>query len=68
MADPQIITTLTAKRNELEARIASYEAEIERLRQSIVAINGTLAIFSTTGECPSGGAWWCGIFESEAII
>lgn len=54
MADPQIITTLTAKRNELEARIAAYEAEIEKLRQSIVAINGTLAIFSTTGEVRTG--------------
>ena len=54
MADPQIISTLTTKRNELEARIASYEAEIEKLRHSIVAINGTLAIFTTTGEVRTG--------------
>lgn len=50
MADPQIINTLANKRNEIEARIAAYEMEIERCRCDLAAVNATLALFAQEGE------------------
>jgi hypothetical protein len=50
MAEPQIVTTLTNKRNEIEARIAAYEREIENARRDLATINATLALFLQEGE------------------
>lgn len=50
MAEPQIVTTLTNKRNEIEARIVAYEREIENARRDLAAINATLALFLQNGE------------------
>lgn len=50
MADPQIVVTLTGKRNEIEARIAAYEAEIKRCQYDLASINATLALFKQEGE------------------
>ncbi len=50
MAEPQIVTTLTNKRNEIESRIAAYEREIENARRDLATINATLVLFQQDGE------------------
>jgi hypothetical protein len=50
MAEPHVVSTLTNKRNEIEARIAAYEREIENARRDLAAINATLALFLQEGE------------------
>jgi len=49
MAEPQIITTLTAKRNEIEGRIEAYEREIERCKIDLAAVEATLCLFQSDG-------------------
>lgn len=56
MAEPQIVHTLTNKRNEIEARIAAYEREIENAQRDLSAVNATLALFKQEGDVrPSMG-------------
>lgn len=49
MSNPQIIVTLTNKRNEIEARIETWQREIEAARRDLAAINATMAMFKQDG-------------------
>ena len=44
---PQIIATLKAKRNDIEASIKLYEQKAEQARRDLAHVNATLAIFAT---------------------
>lgn len=46
MADPQLITTLTRKRDEIESAIAAYEKKIEAAKVDLAHVNATLAMFA----------------------
>jgi len=50
MADPQILTTLRRKRDEIESAIASYEARIAAAKRDLTAVNATLHLFELNGE------------------
>src|SRR3990172_2555275 len=50
MAEPQIVTTLTRKRAEIEKAIASYEKRIAQARRDLAHVNATLRMF----EAPEG--------------
>jgi hypothetical protein len=49
MSDPQIIQTLTTKRNQIESRIEAWQREIEAARCDLAAINATMALFKQDG-------------------
>ncbi len=49
MADPQILSTLRRKRDEIESAIAPYEAKIDA-KCDLSAVNATLRIFDLNGE------------------
>jgi hypothetical protein len=50
MADPHILTTLRAKRDQMEAAIRSYEKKVEALRRDLAHVNATLRLFELNGE------------------
>jgi hypothetical protein len=50
MADPQIVTTLRRKRDEMEAAIRAYEKKVEALRRDLSHVNATLRMFELNGE------------------
>lgn len=50
MADPQILSTLRRKRDEIEATIAAYEKRIEAARHDLAAVAATIRLFELTGE------------------
>ncbi|WP_442754489.1 hypothetical protein ACNHKD_16065 [Methylocystis sp. JAN1] len=50
MADPQILTTLRRKRDEMEAAIRAYEKKTEALRRDLAHVNATLRMFEINGE------------------
>jgi hypothetical protein len=50
MAEPQVISTLRRKRDEIEGAIAAYEKKIEAANRDLSAVNATLRIFELTGE------------------
>ena len=49
MADPHILTTLRAKRDQIEAAIKAYDAKAEAARRDLAHINATLALFAVDG-------------------
>lgn len=49
MAEPQIVTTLSNKRDELERIIGSYERAIEAARRDLAHVNATLQLFERDG-------------------
>jgi hypothetical protein len=49
MAEPQIVTTLRSKRDELERVIGSYEKAIEAARRDLAHVNATLQLFERDG-------------------
>ncbi len=49
MAEPQIVTTLRSKRDELERIISSYEKAIEAARHDLAHVNATLQLFERDG-------------------
>jgi hypothetical protein len=49
MAEPQIVTTLSNKRDELERIISSYEKAIEAARRDLAHVNATLQLFEREG-------------------
>lgn len=51
MADPQLITTLTRKRKEIEAAIAGYQRAIDAARKDLAHVNATLRLFKV-GDAP----------------
>ena len=50
MADPQIVTTLTRKRDEIEATIIAYEKRIADAKRDLAAVAATLRLFEMNGE------------------
>lgn len=50
MADPQIVSTLTRKRDEIEAAIATYEKQIEAAKRDLASVAATLRLFEINGE------------------
>jgi hypothetical protein len=50
MAEPQVISTLRRKRDEIERAIGAYEKKIEAARRDLAAVNATLRIFELNGE------------------
>ena len=50
MADPQVITTLRRKRDEIERAIGAYERKVEAARRDLSAVNATLRIFELNGD------------------
>lgn len=50
MADPQIVTTLRRKRDELESLIAAYEKKIEAAHYDLMHVNATLRLFELNGD------------------
>ena len=57
MADTQdinVIKTLTAKRDAIEARLEGYRAEIRRCEADLAVVTATLAIFQREGDYRPG--------------
>lgn len=50
MADPQILTTLRRKRDDIEGVIAAYQRKIEDAKRDLSAVNATLRLFELNGE------------------
>jgi hypothetical protein len=50
MADPHIVTTLTRKRDEIEATIKAYEKKIAEAKRDLSSVNATLRLFKLDGE------------------
>lgn len=50
MADPQVVSTLTRKRDEIERAIATYEKKLTQARFDLAHVNATLRLFKVTGE------------------
>jgi len=50
MADPQILSTLRRKRDDIEAAIASYEKKVEEAKRDLSAVAATIRLFELNGE------------------
>ena len=50
MADPQIITTLMAKREEIETYIGRIEKQLTAARFDLAHVNATIRLFEMNGE------------------
>ncbi len=50
MAEIRTVTTLVAKRNEIEAAIAAYEKRLDQARADLSHINATISIFEASGD------------------
>ena len=50
MANPQILTTLRRKRDDIESAIATYEAKIEEARRDLASVAATIRLFEINGE------------------
>ncbi|QXX75350.1 hypothetical protein [Methylovirgula sp. HY1] len=49
MADPQIVTTLRSKRDDLERIIKAYEGKIKAAQHDLMHVNATLRLFELNG-------------------
>ena len=50
MALPQIVTTLQAKRNEIEAHIAELRRQIEKAERDLSSVTAVLALYEVSPE------------------
>ena len=50
MADPQVVTTLRRKRDEIESAIVTYRAKIQDAERDLCAVTATLRLFELNGE------------------
>ena len=50
MAGPHILTTLRAKRDDIQAAIEAYEAKIEAAKRDLAAVNAILRLYELDGE------------------
>lgn len=50
MADPQILTTLTAKREEIERYVSRIEKQLTAARHDLAHVNATIRLFEMNGE------------------
>lgn len=49
MNQPQVLSTLDAKRREIEAHIGSLERDLEQARRDLSAVLATMKVFSSDG-------------------
>ena len=54
MTEPQVVTTLRRKRDEIERAIAGYEKKLAKARRDLAHVNATLRLFKLgqPGEAP----------------
>ena len=57
MTEIRTLTTLTAKRDEIERSIANYEARLEQARSDLAHINAVITIFAASGDRDSTTAY-----------
>jgi soluble P-type ATPase len=50
VAEIRAVTTLIAKRNEIESVIAAHEKRLDRARADLAYINATISIFEASGD------------------
>src|SRR5579863_9038944 len=50
MAEIRTVTTLTAKRDEIEAAISNYEARLAQARADLAHVNAVISIFEASGD------------------
>jgi hypothetical protein len=50
MAEIRTVTTLTSKRDEIEAAIANYETRLAQARADLSHVNAVISIFEATGD------------------
>ena len=50
MAEIRTVTTLLAKRDEIERSIANYEARLEQARADLSHVNAVISIFEAAGD------------------
>ena len=50
MTEIRTLTTLTAKRDEIESAISNYEARLAQARADLSHINAVISIFEATGD------------------
>lgn len=50
MADPHILTTLSAKREEIERYVARIEKQLAAARHDLAHVNATIRLFEMNGE------------------
>src|ERR1700689_1773208 len=50
MSEIRTVTTLVAKRDEIERSIANYEARLEQARADLSHVNAVISIFEATGD------------------
>jgi hypothetical protein len=50
MAEPHVISTLTRKRDEIEATIKAYEKKIVAAKRDLASVNATLRLFKLDGQ------------------
>jgi len=50
MSDPQVVNTLNAKRESIEAYIADMERKIEEARSDLAHVLATIRLFAAEGE------------------
>jgi hypothetical protein len=57
MAEIRTVTTLVAKRNEIESAIAAYEKRLDQARADLAHVNATISIFEASGDRDSTTAY-----------
>ena len=57
MAEIRTVTTLIAKRDEIERSIANYEARLEQARADLSHVNAVISIFEAAGDRDSTTAY-----------
>jgi hypothetical protein len=50
MADPQVLSTLRRKRDDIEAAIATYRKKIDEAERDLSAVAATIRLFELNGE------------------
>ena len=50
MTEIRTVTTLTAKRDEIERSIVNYEARLEQARADLSHVNAVISIFEAAGD------------------
>jgi hypothetical protein len=50
MADPQVLSTLRRKRDDIEAAIAAYTKKVEEAKRDLSAVAATIRLFELNGE------------------
>jgi hypothetical protein len=50
MAEPQILSTLRRKRDDIEAAIVAYEKKVEEAKRDLSAVAATIRLFELNGE------------------